>query len=468
MTAAERAILEQLRQENQALRAQVAALEETVRGLLEQQRQLQEKLTEQTRAAARQAAPFRRRERLKVPADQKKAPGRPKGHPGASRPVPEHVDEQAEVPLAGCPCCGGPLTAVAAVEQFIEDLPPRRPHVTRLVTYTGTCPQCGEVNSTHPLQMSQASGAAKVQLGPRALGLAAYLNKKAGLTARTACGVLDQLGGLRVTPGGLCRALQRAAAKFATIYDQLIDDLRHAAAVFADETSWYVGEPGYWLWDFVSATTTVYVVDPHRGHEIPLRILGADFAGMLVSDCLSSYDPLPYRKHKCVGHHQKAIAEARARPDTPDPSYLKQWALLFTMVCVLWRHRKTLGETEFIRQRTHLEAWCDGLLCEPRTQPGDAAVQERLRKQRASLFGCLYEPAAEPTNNRAERTFRWAVMARKLSCGNKTQAGKRCFEVLASLARTCGQRGQDFVSYLAKSLPMNATPEPIPAPAVSR
>ena len=82
------------------------------------------------------------------------------------------------------------------------------------------------------------------------------------------------------------------------------------------------------------------MVDPHRGHEVPLRVLGADFAGMLVSDCLSSYDPLPYRKHKCVAHHQRAIAEARDRPDTPDPSYLKRWTLLFTMVCVLWRHRR--------------------------------------------------------------------------------------------------------------------------------
>jgi transposase len=135
---------------------------------------------------------------------------------------------------------------------------------------------------------------------------------------------------------------------------------------------------------------------------------------------------------------------------------------------VIWRHRAALGEMEFVRQRAHLEAWCDGLLSEPRTQPGDVAVQERLRKRRAALFGSLYEPAAEPTNNRAERTFRWAVIARKLSCGNKTQAGRRCFEVLASLARTCGQRGQDFVSYLAKSLPMNAIPEPIPDPAVSR
>src|SRR6266446_1619187 len=449
--------LEQLRQENQVLRTRVAALEETIRQLQKDRQQLQETLDEAQRATARQAAPFRRPERTKVPEDRKKRPGRPPGHPGAYRTVPTQIDEQAEVPLAGCPCCGGPLAHVEPVEQFIEDLPPRRPHVTRIVTYKGICPQCGEVKSTHPLQMSDATGAAKVQLGPRAVALAVVLNKRFGLTIRTSCRVLDQLGGFRVTPGGLTQAFARVTAKFANIYDRLIDDLRHSAAVFADETSWYVGAPGYWLWSFTHATTTVYVVDPHRGHEIPLRILGADFAGMLVSDCLSSYDPLPYRKHKCTAHHQKAIAEARARPDTPDPSYLKKWALLFTMVSALWKHRERLGAPEFVRQRTALESYGDGLLSETRAQPGDVAIQERLRKQRESLFGCLYEPAAEPTNNRAEQAFRWAVIARKLSCGNKTEAGKRCFEILASVARTCTQRGQDFVAYLAKYLPKAAT-----------
>jgi transposase len=456
------AILEQLRQENQALRAQVAALEETIRQLQGERQQLQEKLDEFQRAAARQAAPFRRPERTKVPEDRKKRPGRPPGHPGAYRAVPAQVDEQAEVPLRGCPGCGGPLSQVEPVEQFLEDLPPRRPQVTRIVTYKAICPRCGEVKSTHPLQMSEATGAARVQLGPRALALAVVLNKQFGLTTRTSCRALDLLGGLRVTPGGLTQALQRVAVKFAAVYDQLIDDLRRSAAVFADETSWFVGAPGYWLWSFTNATTTIYVVDPHRGHEIPLRVLGADFAGMLVSDCLSSYDPLPYRKHKCVGHHQKAIAEARDRVDTPDPRYLKQWALLFTMVSVLWRHRAGLGEAEFVRQRTALESWCDRLLSEERTQPGDVAVQERLRKQRESLFGCLYEPEAEPTNNRAERAHRWAVIARKVSCGNKTEAGKRCFEVLASLTRTLFQRGHDVVSYLKTYLPMITAPEPIP------
>lgn len=455
-------ILEQLRHENQALRARVVELEEALGRLQKERHELQEKLDEAARAAARQAAPFRRPERTKVPEERKKRPGRPPGHPGSYRAVPTQIDEQAEVPLTGCPSCGGPLARVEPVEQFLEDLPPRRPHVTRIVTYKATCPRCGEVRSAHPAQMSEATGAAKVQLGPRATALAVVLNKQLGLTTRTCCRALELLGGLRVTPGGLTQAMHRAAARFATAYDRLIDDLRRSAAVFADETSWYVGQPGYWLWTFTDATTTAYVVDPHRDHGVPLRVLGADFAGMLVSDCLASYDPLPYRKHKCIGHHQKAIAQARRRADTPDPVYLRQWALLFTMVGALWKHRAGLGEAEFVRQRTALEAWCDRLLSEARAQPGDVAIRERLRKQRASLFGCLYEPQAEPTNNRAERAHRWAVIARKLSCGNKTETGKRSFEVLASVTRTLAQRGHDVVSYLKTNLPMIAVPEPVP------
>src|SRR4051794_19822718 len=105
MATSQRAILERLRQENQALRDRVAELEQTVRELLDRNRLLQEQLDEQARVAARQAAPFRRRETRKVPDASKKRPGRPKGHPGVHRPVPDHVDDHAAVPLTGCPTC---------------------------------------------------------------------------------------------------------------------------------------------------------------------------------------------------------------------------------------------------------------------------------------------------------------------------------------------------------------------------
>src|SRR5262249_54925156 len=265
----------------------------------------------------------------------------------------------------------GPVTAVQPDEQFIDEIPPVRPRVIRLVTYCGCCAACGEVRSTHPLQTSTASGAAKVQLGPRARALAISLNKQFGLTTRKTCRVLKQLCGLDLSPGGLVHAARRAADRTQPSFDQLVFDIRTSAAVFADETSWYVGAPGYWLWTFTTADTTVYHVDRSRGRQVVLDLLGEDFAGILVSDCLTSYENLPYRTHKCIAHHQKAIAGARDRPDTKDPSYLNEWKLLFTMVNALWKHRAALGVEEFARQRGHLEGWLDRLLKEERTQPGD-------------------------------------------------------------------------------------------------
>jgi hypothetical protein len=106
--------------------------------------------------------------------------------------------------------------------------------------------------------------------------------------------------------------------------DQLIADIRTSVAVFVDETSWYVGAPGPWLWAFTTADSTVFHVESSRGRQVVLDMMGPSFDGILVSDCLASYENLPYRTHKCIAHHQKAIAEARARPDTIDPSHLDQ------------------------------------------------------------------------------------------------------------------------------------------------
>jgi transposase len=450
------AIIDDLRRENAVLQAQLTAAQEEIR-------LLRERLEQAERASARQAAPFRRRESKKVPDGSKKRPGRPPGHPGAHRAVPDHVDEHVDVPLVGCPCCGGPVTGVEPIEQYIEEIPPVRPHVTRLVTYRGCCVACGEVHSTHPLQTSMATGAAKVQLGPRARALAASLNKQFGLTMRKTCRVLKQLAGLTLSPGGLALGVQRSAEKVRPGFDSLIIEIRAAAAVFVDETSWYVGAPGYWLWTFTTVDATVYHVDQSRGRQVVLDMLGESFAGILVSDCLASYEGLPYRMHKCIAHHQKAIAKARERPDTTDPSHLNQWKLLFTMVNALWKHRATLGEKEFARQRGLLEAWLDRLLAEPRTQPGDVAIQQRIGKRRGTVLGCLDDRAAEPTNNRAERSLRDpGVIARKVSCGNKTEVGKTAWECLTSLAVTCQQRGHDFVSWLAASLPLDAPITPIP------
>ena len=60
------------------------------------------------------------------------------------------------------------------------------------------------------------------------------------------------------------------------------------------------------------------------------------------------------------------------------------------------------------------------------------------------------------TNNLAERQLRPAVIAHKISCGNKTQKGARTWQILASIAATCAQRATSFIAEIARAAPLQA------------
>jgi hypothetical protein len=299
------------------------------------------------------------------------------------------------------------------------------------------------------MQVSTAVGAAGTHLGRRALALAAWLNKHLGLTMRKTCRVLKDLLGLRITPGGLSQALDRVADRSEDTFGQLVRDLRQQPAVYADETSWWVGGRGSWLWTFTSSDCTLYHVDASRGRDVILDMLGDGFAGVLTSDCLASYENLPYTMHKCYAHHLKAIAQAYEQQPT---AYLEQVRTLLKAAMILDMLRTDLPPPAWGQRRQHLEHRADALLSLPRRNSLEERVRLRLNKRRRWLFTFLDHAGVEATNNRAERALRPAVITRKLSCGNKTHRGKRTWEILASIAVTCQQRGQDFVEWISPRL----------------
>lgn len=438
-----------------ALTTLVAELTKALDASREENRKLREQLEAAQRASARQAAPFRRREAKKKDDDDKKRPGRKVGHEGTARKKPEQIDQEHEVRLDVCPDCGGAIHDVEKIVQYIEEIPPIRPVAHRVVTYQGRCDRCGEVRSTHPLQTSRRPG---VQLGPRAAALAVGLNKQFNLTMRKTCRVLKDLFGLSLSPGGLSQLADRLADRVRGQYDQLIETIRGSPACNADETSWWVGGPGWWLWTFTTPSATVYRVEDNRSSKIVEDTLGDGYRGVLGSDCLSSYNPIDCRKHKCIAHHLKAIKEAESLPDSGESAYLRQWKILLKSVVMFHRMavRQEINETTLADKRRHFEKWVDKLLATPAGRCGEAKIQNRLAKQRSHLLTCLYDLHADPTNNAAERALRPAVIARKLSCGNKTERGKRTWEILASLARSLHQQGRDFIDHLATHAKLNA------------
>jgi len=433
------------------LRKEVEQLKQQIKDLNDRNDGLSTKVEQLARAAARQAAPFRIEDKDRVA--QPKKPGRPKGHPGSFRVIPEQVDEEIIVPLANCPQCGGEVVRRRSVVQYIEELPVVRPRVIKLVTEEADCACCRKaVRSSHPMQVSLAEGAAGVQLGPRALGLAAQLNKQHGLTMRKTCAVLREMFQLRLSPGGLSQALARMADKLEPSYENLLAQLRAGPCVHSDETSWWVGGPGYWLWVFASQSRTAYRVAKSRGRDLLLEVLGPEFAGVLVSDCLATYDDFNPRQQKCYSHHLKAIKQA----DEGHPSaWLEsvRWLLKEAMAL----KTQALDPAEKARCRAELEIRARGLLASPRPTNLEEKVRRRLEKQQDHLFTFLDVEEVEATNNLAERQLRPAVIARKLSCGNKTPKGARTWEILASLAATCAQRSESFAQLISQTALLSQT-----------
>jgi transposase len=69
----------------------------------------------------------------------------------------------------------------------------------------------------------------------------------------------------------------------------------------------------------------------------------------------------------------------------------------------------------------------------------------------------------EPTNNRAERGLRGAVIYRKLSLGSQSEAGERTIERLLSASTTCRLQRRSLFAYLTDALTANARGDPLPS-----
>jgi transposase len=484
-----------LRAENAVLRAE----NERLRGQVEELR----------RAGKRQAAPFSKGD----PKPDPKRSGRKSGESygqKAHREIPDHVDEEIDVPLPdGCPCCGGELDLERVADQYQEDIVvPVRAHVRRFRVGVGRCRRCRRrVQGRHPLQTSDALGAAGAQVGPHAVALAAQLNKELGLPVSKAVRVLAEVCGLSVTAGGLYQALGRLAGVAEPTYQALVEGVRASPAVAADETGWRVCGTRQWLWVFVGDDVTVYMIADGRGYEQAKIVLGADFSGVLERDGWAPYRSFKHATHQtCVAHllrrASELIADSRAGqarvphavrqllldalavrdqhasllfgdrdpdvidghaididPIEPDPveaagpTLRSRLAGLARLALPAGRSGQPaaaeIPDAQSLQTgRAGLQTRLDKLLAGNPTHDPNRKLLNHLATEREHLLTFLETPGVQATNWRAEQAIRPAVVNRKHWGGNRTWHGADTQQVLMSVIRTARQQHADPIKLL--------------------
>src|SRR5215467_7105356 len=437
---------DQARKETEHRQKELERLKEENQRLREENQRLREDLEAAQRAAKRQAAPFSRGKRKPNP----QRPGRKSGAahgPHHHRPIPDHVDEEIQVEAPEkCPDCGGPLTVERVDTQYQEEIV-RRTYVRRFQIPICRCQQCAKrVQGRHPLQTSDALGAAAVQVGPEAVALGVLMNKSMGLPHADAAAILKHGFRLRMSPGGICRAIERVARQAEATWHALRKAARRSDVAHMDETSWKVDAQLRWLWAVVTEQVTFCEILPGRGFQQAKKILGAGYAGWLVHDGLRLYYKFLKAAHQsCLFHliHRcKKMAEASPRTSR-FPLAVKQ--LLEQALTLRDRYReKKISLHGMWTVTGRLEAKLDRLLAGRQRDRANQRLAQHLRHERPYLFTFLYCPGLEATNNVAERVMRILVMIRKNWGGNRTAKGARTQAVLTSILCTAKQQDKDL------------------------
>jgi len=444
--------LTRLRADNEALRAEV------------------ERLRRQQR---RQAAPFSKER----PGTTRKRPGRKAGQGHFSRrlapPAAAGSDAATPVPVAetACPACGGELTDDGTAPASVTDLPARPVvEVRRYQVARRRCAACGtRVWGTHPDLAPDQRGATAHRLGPRLLAAAQTLHYDHGVPVRRVPAVLADLTGAHVTQSALTHAaLRQANRAVGTVYAALRQEVAQAERVHTDDTGWRVGGKPAQLMAFTTETATVYQIRSRHRHEEVLEVIPADYAGVLSTDRGRSYDAAALasvKQQKCVAHLLRSVSEVLETKWGRGRSLGLHLRRVLRDALALWQAQRAGTAADFVAEAQRLQAEL-GEVLRARTLPDPD--NQRLLDQlgwhhaRGNLLRFLDDPRIEPTNNRAERALRPAVIARKVSQCSKTETGAEAFAAFASVARTTRQQSGSVLDRLT-ALQQPASPSP-PSP----
>ena len=443
--------------------------DDLIRLILELQRQneqLRKQVEELQRKAKGSAAPFSKGKRKQNP----KRPGRKVGQgefKNRSAPPANSSTPRIEVPVqeTKCPFCGGQLDREEPEEVSLTDLPPEpRPQVSLFKVHVCRCRKCGlPVRGKHPEVAAGQHGATAHRLGPRIKAMAHSLHYGHGVPVRRLPAILREMTGITVTQSALTQdALRQAEGPVGDAYQRLRGQVRHAPVTYTDDTGWRIGGDGAYLMAFDTDQQTVYQIRSQHGNKQVREVVPSDYTGTLVTDRFSSYEAellCAVEQHKCLSHLMRNVTEVVETKTGRAKAFGSELKALLRKANQLWREQRAGPVAGYSAKVEEIEEDLTYLLRPRRLRDSD---NQRLldgigfQHDQQRILNFLHNPEVEPTNNRAERALRSAVIARKVSHCSKNQRGAEAFAAFTSVARTTVKTGTATVTDVFYRLIQNA------------
>ena len=268
---------------------------------------------------------------------------------------------------------------------------------------------------------------------------------------------LHDVCGVSLSTGYLAKVCGRVSTALAVPYNNLLEQLRQQPVINIDETGHKENGRRMWTWVFRSSLFSLFRIDPSRGSQVLVDVLGEEFAGVIGCDYFSAY-----RKYMgdfdvvvqfCLAHLIRDLKFLAEHPDARNQRYGKRVLKAVREMFSLIHRRDEYRADEFahLLEDAGNEVFGQAIIYVPSTREA-GNLARRFHQHGASYLKFITTPGLDPTNNVAEQAIRFVVIDRKISQGSRSEWGRRWLERIWTVIATCRQQKRSIFEFLTEAI----------------
>ena len=364
-----------------------------------------------------------------------KTPGRKAGHEGASRPVPDRIDETQVHPAAVVCDCGGVTEETGEVEStIVQDIPPVKVQNVKHVAPVRCCRRCGRrVVAKLPGAVESGQSVAKVQVGPNALAMAVGLRFEQKVPLGGISSFLHTWFDLNISRGGLSQMFARWRTRSSDNYQEIEAHVRSAPVAGADETGIRQNGVSGYAWLVRTEKASLFRIELSRGEWVIALMLGEHFTGVLCTDFYGAYTCHDDWLHAYCGAH--TIREAKKIAEVSPCAATEEFR---DRLGAIYQAGKEAQQSADLTARRGVRIRMGRLVADDTlgTNPDVARLQARINEHFHGVLTFVNRPDVPADNNATERDIRPLAVYRKVTGGTRSPEGSKTLAHWMSVTQT--------------------------------
>ena len=374
--------------------------------------------------------------------------GGQKGHKGHQHKQNPNPDRKINLKSNYCESCGNDLSELShtllSKRQVIE-LPPINPICIEYRRYGCIC-LCGY----HQKASYPSTVTAPIQFGSDIMALVSYFNVFQYIPYARLKLLFKDVFNLSISEGSIENLLNKGAEKSKPVYQTILEKIKSASYLGADETGAKVNGEKLWIWVWQNLKNTFLKASDNRGFETVQALFPDGLSNATIgSDRWAAQLKIASKnKQLCFPHLQRDLNFLEEKEKSNWATYFKK----LLQQALQLRHRAVERNQPFPKGHPDvytLEHRLNRLLARSIVKeqfPQTHTFQKSMIKYRNYLFPCLYDLEIPPDNNASERAVRNVKVKQKIS--GQFKSGQDTFCILRSTIDTLRKRELDVLFFL--------------------